>query len=41
MAIEVSDVAELEFQRRFTTQYVYGRTLLPPDHYRSSLADNE
>jgi hypothetical protein len=38
MAVEVSTVAELEFERRFTRQYVYGRKLLPPDHYRSSIA---
>ena len=38
MSIEVTDIAELEIERRFSRRYVYGTTLLPPSHYRSSLA---
>ncbi|MFD1586115.1 hypothetical protein ACFR9U_03910 [Halorientalis brevis] len=38
MPIEVPDVTELEIERRFNQQYVYGMQLLAPDHYLSSIA---
>ena len=38
MPIEVTDVTELEIERRFNQQYVYGTQLLAPDHYLSSIA---
>ena len=38
MPIETSDVTELEIERRFNQQYVYGTQLLAPNHYLSSIA---
>lgn len=38
MATELTDITELEIERRLNRQYVYGTELLPPNHYRSSIA---